>query len=116
VGVALGSFGCRVGLRGGFYTTYDGGLEVMLGWGPSYECSLYWGNTWPLEVVAWWFESPVECARSWLVQMGFGRLPSSVVVDEFGSLGTNTDCGSYWETPLGVADCGRDKIILMCRL
>jgi len=34
-----------------------------------------------------------------------------VLSDEFGSLGTNTECGSYWETPLGVVDCGRDKII-----
>jgi len=25
------------------------------GWGPSYEFNLYLGNTWPLEVVAWWF-------------------------------------------------------------
>jgi len=47
----------------------------------------------------------VECARSWLVRMGFGRLPSSVLIGEFGSLGTDTDCGSYWGTPLGVADC-----------
>jgi len=23
-------------------------------WGPSYNCSLYWGNTWPFEVVTWW--------------------------------------------------------------
>jgi len=33
-------------------------MKVMMrcfGWGPSYECILYWGNTWPLEVVAWWF-------------------------------------------------------------
>jgi len=35
---------------------------------------------------------------------------------EFGSLGTNTDCSSYWGTPLGVADCGRDKIIPTCGL
>jgi len=48
--------------------------------------------------------------------MGSERLPSSVVANEFGSLGTNTDYGSYWGTPLGVADCGRDKIILTCRL
>jgi len=27
----------------------------MLCLGPSYECNLYWGNTWPLEVIAWWF-------------------------------------------------------------
>jgi len=58
----------------------------------------------------------VECARSWLVQMDFGRLPSLVSADEFGSLGTNTDCGSYWETPLGVVDRGRGKIIPACGL
>ena len=27
----------------------------MLCWGPSYECNLYQGNTWPLKVVAQWF-------------------------------------------------------------
>jgi len=58
----------------------------------------------------------VNCARSWLVRMGFGRLPSSILSDEFGSLGTNTDCGSYWETPLGVTDYGRDKFIPACGL
>ncbi|QCE00190.1 hypothetical protein DEO72_LG7g1477 [Vigna unguiculata] len=62
------------------------------------------------------FGSPVECARSWLVQMGSERFPSSMLSDEFGSLGTNSNCGSYWGTPLGVADCGRDKIILTCGL
>jgi len=41
--------------QGGFYTTLDGGFDAMLCWGPNYECNLYWGNTWPLEVVAWWF-------------------------------------------------------------
>jgi len=48
--------------------------------------------------------------------MGSGRLPSSVISDEFGSLGTNTNCVSYWETPLGVADCGREKFIPVCEL
>jgi len=33
----------------------DKGLDVILCWGPNYECNLYWGNTWPLDVVAWWF-------------------------------------------------------------
>jgi len=27
----------------------------MLCWGPSYECNFYWGNMWPLKVVAWSF-------------------------------------------------------------
>jgi len=58
------------------------------------------------------FGSLVECARSWLIRMSSGRLPSSVLSDEFGNLGTNTDCGSYWGTPLAVADCGCDKFIL----
>jgi len=49
---ALGGFGSRVGLCGGFYMALDEGLDVMLCWGPNYECNLYWGNTWPLEVVA----------------------------------------------------------------
>jgi len=33
----------------------NGGLETMLYWGPNYECNLYCSNTWPLEVVVWWF-------------------------------------------------------------
>ena len=47
---------------------------------------------------------------------GFRKLPSSVLSDEFGSLGKNTDYGLYWKTPLGVADCGRDTFILACGL
>jgi len=58
----------------------------------------------------------MECVRLWLVWMGFGRLSSSVLADEFGSLGTNENCGLYWGTPLGVADYGRKKFILACRL
>jgi len=58
----------------------------------------------------------VECARSWLVWMGSEGLPSSVLSGEFGSLWTNTDYGSYWETSLGVANCDRDKIIPTCGL
>ena len=53
--VAPGGFGCSDGLREGFYTALDGGLDVMPCWGPNYECNLYWGNTWLLDVVAWWF-------------------------------------------------------------
>jgi len=37
--------------------------------------------------------------------MGLRRLPSSVLADEFGSLKTNADYGSYWKISLGVADC-----------
>jgi len=48
--------------------------------------------------------------------MGFERLPSLVLSEEFGSLGTNTNCGSYWETLLGVTDCGRDKFNPACAL
>jgi len=44
----------------------------------------------------------VECARTWLVRMGSRRLPFFVLSDEFGSLGTNTDCDLNWGTPLGV--------------
>ena len=58
----------------------------------------------------------MECAKSWLVRMGSGRLPSLVLSDEFGSLGTNTNYDSYWGTPLGVTDRGRGKFILVCRL
>ena len=58
----------------------------------------------------------MECMRSWLVPMGSGRLPSSVLVDEFGTLGTNTDCGSYWGTPLDVVDRGHGKFISSCGL
>jgi len=38
-----------------FYTALRDVHDTMLWLGPSYECILYWGNTWPLEVVAWWF-------------------------------------------------------------
>jgi len=62
------------------------------------------------------FGSLVECARSWFVRMGFGRLPSLVLSNEFGSLGINTNYNSYWETPLGVADHGCGKFILACGL
>ena len=31
----------------------------------------------------------------WLVQMGPERLPSSTLANEFGSLGANTNYGSY---------------------
>jgi len=48
--------------------------------------------------------------------MDSGRLPSSVLSNEFGSLGTNTDCDSYWGTPLGVMDHGCGKFILVCGL
>ena len=99
---ALGNFRYKDGLREGFYTTLDGGLDAMLCWGPSCECTLYWDNTWPLEVVAWWFWKSSGCARSWLVRMGAERLPSSVLANEFGSVGTNTDYDSYWGTPLGL--------------
>ena len=58
----------------------------------------------------------MECATSWLIRMGFERLLSSVLVEEFGSLGTNTDCDSYWGTPLGVANCGRNIFIPACGL
>ncbi|QCE06982.1 hypothetical protein DEO72_LG9g1997 [Vigna unguiculata] len=84
----LTSFGCSDGLREGFYTALDGGVDAML----------------------------LECAKSWLVRMGSGRLPSLVLSDEFGSLGTNTNYDSYWGTPLGVTDRGRGKFILVCRL
>ena len=36
--------------------------------------------------------------------------------DEFGSLGTNTVCGSYWGTPLDFIDRGRGKFIPTCGL
>ena len=62
------------------------------------------------------FGSPMECARSWLGRMGSGRLPSSELSDEFGSLGTNTNYSSYQGTLLGVADRGRGKFIPVCGL
>jgi len=58
----------------------------------------------------------VQCTRLWLVRIDSRRLPSSMLSDEFGSLGINTNYGSYWETLLGVADYGHDKIIPVCGL
>jgi len=55
VDVVLGGLGCSNGLHEGFYTALDSDLDAMLCLGPSYECNLYWDNTWQLEVVAWWF-------------------------------------------------------------
>ena len=52
----------------------------------------------------------MACARSWLVRRGSERLSSSVQLNEFDSLGTTTDRDSFWETPLGVADCGRGNL------
>jgi len=43
--------------------------------------------------------------------MDSGRLPSTVLSNEFGSLETNTNFILYWGTPLGVTDCGHDKFI-----
>jgi len=48
--------------------------------------------------------------------MGCERLPSSVLSNEFGSLGTNIDCSSYWGTPLGATDRGCGKFISACGL
>jgi len=54
-------------------------MKVMMrcfGWGPNYECNLYWGNTWPLKVVAWWFrkssgvcEIVARMARFWMIAL-----------------------------------------------
>ena len=51
----LGGFGCSDGLREVFYIDLDGGLDTVLCWRTSYECNLYWDNTWPFKVVTWWF-------------------------------------------------------------
>jgi len=48
--------------------------------------------------------------------MGSRRYPSLVLSNEFGSLGSNIDCGSYRGTPLGVTDYGCDKFIVVCGL
>jgi len=40
--------GVELDREGDSYTALDEGHEAMLWWGPSYECNLYWGNTWPL--------------------------------------------------------------------
>jgi len=39
-----------------------------------------------------------------------------VLANEFGGPGINTDYGSNWGTPLGVADRGRGKFIPACGL
>jgi len=54
----------------------------------------------------------VECVISWLIRRGSGRLPSSVQLNEFGSLGTTMNCGLFWGTPLGIVDCGRGNLFL----
>ena len=84
---------------------------MMLCRGPNYECNLYWGNTSSLEVVVWWFLKSSGVCEIVARTNGSGRLSSSVLSDEFGSLGTNTDNSSYLGTILGVADRGRGKFI-----
>jgi len=69
---APGGSGCRVGLRRGFYTALDEGLEAMICWGPSYEQSLYWGNIRSLEVVAWWFVARIDGFRK-IALLGISR-------------------------------------------
>ncbi|QCE11098.1 hypothetical protein DEO72_LG10g2331 [Vigna unguiculata] len=64
-----------------------------------------------LDVIAWWFWKSSGVCEIVLVRMGSGRLRSSVLSDEFGSLGTNTNYSSYWGTPLGIADYRRGKFI-----
>jgi len=44
-----------------------------------------------------WRVLPVWVCKLWLVWMGPERLPSSALADEFGSIRTNTNYGSYWE-------------------
>jgi len=58
----------------------------------------------------------MEGARSWLIRMSFRRLPLLVLSDEFGSLEDKYGLQFILGTPLGVADCGHNKIILVCRL
>ena len=41
---------------------------------------------------------------------GFQKISLFSVTDEFGSLGTNTNYGSYCGTPLGVTDLGSGKL------
>jgi len=67
----------------------------MLFWGLSYECNLYWANTWPLEVVARWFWKSNRVCEIVDRINEFKNFSSSVLSDEFCSLGTNMDCGLY---------------------
>ena len=114
--VVLSGFGCSDGLCERFYTTLDGGLDVMLCWAPIMSATCIGVTRDHSRLLPCGFGSLVECARSWLVRMGSGRLPSMVLSNEFGSLGTNTDYGSYWGTLLGVADRGHGKFIPACGL
>ena len=45
----------------------------------------------------------------WLVRMGLGRFPSSALANEFGSLGTYTNYGSYWELHLALRSVVRSR-------
>jgi len=71
---------------------------------------------WSLEVVAWWFWKSSGVCEIVARTDGSRRLPFSVLFDEFGSLGTNTNCGSYWGTLFAVVDRGRGKFIPVCGL
>ena len=79
-------------------------LVLSSEWHPS---SWAWDGRWTqgtLELSLGWRVLPVWVCWLWPVQMGPDRLPSSVVADEFGSLGTLRLC-SYLGTPPGVTVC-----------
>ena len=79
--VVLGGFRCSIVLCEGFYTTLDGGLDVMLCWGPSYECNLYWGNAWPLKVVACLFWKSSGVCKIVARTTGFLKISLFNVID-----------------------------------
>jgi len=54
----------------------------------------------------------VECARSWLVQMGFGRFSSLILAGEFGSFGRIRTTVHFGELHLVLRSVVRNKIIL----
>jgi len=43
---------------------------------------------------------------------GFRKITLFSVTDELGSLGTNTNCGSYWGTLFGVTDRDHDNLFM----
>jgi len=112
----LGGFDCSDGLREGFYTALDGGLDAILCRGLVTSATCIGVTCDHSRLLPGGFGSLVECARLWLLRMRSGRLPSSVLSDEFDSLGTNRDCDSYWGTPIGVVDRSRCKFIHACGL
>jgi len=88
-------------------------LELWLGMTDEHKELLICGSGWRVLLV--WV------CELWLVRMGPRGLPSSALPDEFGSLGTITNYGSYWELHVAFWSVVRNRFparvlqVVVCR-